>query len=78
MKAIQMQTHTPRNRLESSRPRTSTLAADIAHQRKEIRANWTPAQRRRRGQGQKTAADRRYEAHLRFVQFLLSRAQDMA
>lgn len=50
--------------------------SQIQRRRREIQTNWSATERRSRAACfREDQADRRFEAHLRFVEFLLSRAE---
>jgi hypothetical protein len=53
----------------------SPSTSEISRRRREVQSDWSPAQRRDRAIAlRKDRADRRFEAHLRFVEFLLAQA----
>jgi hypothetical protein len=60
----------------SERPNPRVTAKQIASRQREIQAEWTLRQLRRRAAGTRRGnRDLRFQAHLKFVAFLLSRAE---
>lgn len=65
--------HKPVNRIAKALRNPST--SEINRKRKAINTNWTPEERNRRQRNSRGTSDQLFEAHVRFLRFLVEQVQ---